>query len=212
VQLSTNTNGNQQLGGNKKKGRGNNRKGGKNSNKPKDNSNNEKSNNNDGEGKKERRKVKFLYKLCTDNHLTHLCPKHAESARLLSLPPIVMTNPFPHNQHMASSSSNVRNATSGSQNPLTQDDDHLCINMVKSVVNVATRSRDYNSPQTVSGLEFPPPLETPLQIKKLEPLPHILKGLLKLSTHYPNDRATHNYSIVEDLGQTSCAMSALEVL
>ena len=45
--------------GNKKKGRGNNHKGVKNNNKPKDNSNNEKSNNNVGEGKKERRKVKF---------------------------------------------------------------------------------------------------------------------------------------------------------
>jgi hypothetical protein len=54
VQSSTNPNGNQQPGGNKKKGRGNNRKGGKNNNKPKDNGNNEKSNNNVGEGKKER--------------------------------------------------------------------------------------------------------------------------------------------------------------
>jgi hypothetical protein len=55
VQSSTNLNGNQQPGGNKKKGWGNNRKGGKNNNnKPKDNGNNEKSNNNVGEGKKER--------------------------------------------------------------------------------------------------------------------------------------------------------------
>jgi hypothetical protein len=56
VQSSTNLNGNQQPGGNKKKGHGNNRKGGRNNNnnKPKDNGNNEKSNNNVGEGKKER--------------------------------------------------------------------------------------------------------------------------------------------------------------
>jgi hypothetical protein len=94
----------------------------------------------------------------------------------------------------------------------TQDGDHLCINMVNSQVNVATRSRDYSSPQTVPGLEYPPPLEMPLQIEKLEPPPRILKGVLKCSTHNPNARATHNYSIVEDLGQTPCAMSALEVL
>jgi hypothetical protein len=50
VQSSANPNGNQQPGGNKKKGR-NNRKGGKNGNKPKDNGNNEKTNNNVGEGK-----------------------------------------------------------------------------------------------------------------------------------------------------------------
>jgi hypothetical protein len=42
--------------------------------------------------------------------------------------------------------------------------------------------------------------------------PRIPKGVLKRSTHNPNARATHNYSIVEDLGQTPCAMSDLEVL
>ena len=71
VQPSSNPNGNQQPGENKKKGH-NNRKGGKNGNKPKDNGNNEKTNNNAGEGKKERRKVKFPCKLCIDDHLTHL--------------------------------------------------------------------------------------------------------------------------------------------
>jgi hypothetical protein len=84
--------------------------------------------------------------------------------------------------------------------------------MVKSQINVATRSHDYSSSQVVPGLESPPPLETPLQIENPEPLPHILKGVLKCSTHNPNARASQNYSIVEDLGQTPCAMSALEVL
>ena len=157
-------------------------------------------------------KVKFTCKICIDDNLTHLCPKLVEVARILSLPPAVLTNPFPHNQHMASSSLNVRNVASGIQNPLTQDNDHLCINMVKSEVNVATRSRDYSSPQIVPSLESPPPLETPLQIKKLDPLPRIPKGVLKRSTHNLNARAAQNYSIVEDLGQTPCAMMALEVV
>jgi hypothetical protein len=77
----------------------------------------------------------------------------------------VLKNPFPHNQHMASSSSNARNVAGGSQNPPTQDSDYLCINMVKYEVNVTTRYRDYNSPQIVLGLESPHPLEAPLQIK-----------------------------------------------
>jgi hypothetical protein len=51
-----------------------------------------------------------------------------------------------------------------------------------------------------------------LQIEKPEPPPHIPKVVLKFSTHNPNVRATQNYSIVEDLGQTPCAMLALEVL
>jgi hypothetical protein len=87
VQSSTGPNGNQQLGGNKKKGHNNNCKGGKN-NKTKENGNNERTNNNVGEGKKERREVKFPYKLCIDDHLTHLFPKLAEVVRLLSLPPV----------------------------------------------------------------------------------------------------------------------------
>jgi hypothetical protein len=51
-----------------------------------------------------------------------------------------------------------------------------------------------------------------LQIEKTEPLPHIPKGVLKCSAHNPNARGTQNYLIVEDLGQTPCAMLALEVL
>ena len=47
---------------------------------------------------------------------------------------------------------------------------------------------------------------------KAEAPPRIPKGFLKRSGHNPNSRSTHNYSVVEDLGQTPCAMSALEVL
>jgi hypothetical protein len=82
--------------------------------------------------------VNFPCKLCIDDHLTHLFPKLMEFARILSLPPAVLTNPFPHNQHMASISLNAKNAASGSQNPPTQYNDHLCINMVKYEVNVST--------------------------------------------------------------------------
>jgi hypothetical protein len=51
-----------------------------------------------------------------------------------------------------------------------------------------------------------------LHIEKPEPPPHILKGILKRSTHNLNVRVAQNYSIVEDLGQDPCVMSALEVL
>jgi hypothetical protein len=84
--------------------------------------------------------VKFPCTICTDDHLTHLCPKLAEVARLLSLPSTMLTNPFPNNQHMDSSSSNVENVVGGSQNPSLQDDDYLCINMVDAKVHAATQS------------------------------------------------------------------------
>jgi hypothetical protein len=114
MQSSSDPNGNQQPGGNKKKGC-NNRKGGKNGNKPKDNNNNEKMGSNVGEGKRERRKVKFPCKICIDDHLTHLCPKLSEVVRLLSQSPVVLMNPFPHNQYLALSSSNAGNAAGGGQ-------------------------------------------------------------------------------------------------
>ena len=43
-------------------------------------------------------------------------------------------------------------------------------------------------------------------------VPHIPKGFLKRSGNNSNSQASHNYSIVEDLGQTPCAMSTLEFL
>ena len=39
-----------------------------------------------------------------------------------------------------------------------------------------------------------------------------LIGLRRRASHNPNARADHNYSVAEDLSQTPCAMSALEVL
>jgi hypothetical protein len=162
---------------------------------------------------KEKCKVKFPCKLCTDYHLTHLCPKLAEVARLLNIPPVVLTNPFPHNQHLASSSLNVENASGGCQNPSSQDDDHVCINMVDATIDIATLSQDYSSSKASTNLEAPPPpLKMNLQIEKPDPPPCILKGVFKRSTHNPNAKSTQNYSIVEDLGQTPCAMSTLEVL
>jgi hypothetical protein len=135
--------------------------------------------------------VKFLYNLCTEDHLTHLCPKLAEATRLLAQSPAMMTNPFPHNQHLALSSSNVKNAVGGGQNQQSQDGNRLCINMVDAKIDVSTRTRDYSSKQTIPGLESPPPppKTTTLQIEKPEPQPLISKGVLKRSTHNPNARA-----------------------
>jgi hypothetical protein len=45
-----------------------------------------------------------------------------------------------------------------------------------------------------------------------ETMTYIPKGAFKKYSHNLNARATQNYSVVEDLSQTPCAMSALEVL
>ena len=87
---------------------------------------------------------------------------------------------------------------------------------MRSATKVLTRMKDYGSSQPDLGKE-PSPSKSPLRIEntmdKPKAPPHIpLKGVLKRSRHNPNARAAQNYSVVEDLGQTPCAMSALEVL
>ena len=89
-----------------------------------------------------------------------------------------------------------------------------CINMV-CAVKVVTHAKDYSLSQPNPGKEPDPP-GTPLRIEKPadkpEAAPCIPKGVLKRLGHNPNARAAQNYSVVEDLGHTPCAMSSLEVL
>ena len=92
--------GNQQPRRNRKKGK-NNRKGG---NKDENANNNDKNDGNFGGEKQTKRKVKFLCKLCKDDHLTYLCPRIKEASRFLAQGPAVLTNPLPHNQNMNSKS------------------------------------------------------------------------------------------------------------
>ena len=58
----------------------------------------------------------------------------------------------------------------------------------------------------------PTPPKVPLHFDKPKVIPRISKGVLKFLEHNPNARDTQHYSIVEDLGQTPCVMSALKVL
>jgi hypothetical protein len=93
---------------------------------------------------------------------------------------------------------------------------HLPANvyMMKSDAFIATRAHDYSkSSASDKGKEAEIP-SLPLQIEKTlgETMTRIPKGAFKRASHNPNARAAQNYSVVEDLSQTPCAMSALEVL
>jgi hypothetical protein len=70
-----------------------------------------------------------------------------------------------------------------------------------------------SSSNTEKGKEVDLP-SLPLQIEKKlgEIMTRIPKGAFKKASHNPNARAAHNYSMVEDLSQTPCVMSTLEVL
>ena len=122
----------------------------------------------------------------------------------------MLNNPLPHNQNM---NSKTHDQFSDDQYPL-EGSGCGCINMV-CAAKVMTYVKDYGSSQPNPGKEPDPP-GTPLRIEnpvdKPEVAPHIPKGVLKHLGHNTNARAAQNYSVVEYLGHTPCAMSALEVL
>jgi hypothetical protein len=86
--------------------------------------------------------------------------------------------------------------------------------MMKGDAFISTRAHEYSRPSTSEkGKEVEIP-SLPLQIEKTlgEKMTRIPKGTFKKASHNPNARAAHNYSVVEDVSQTPCEMSALEVL
>jgi hypothetical protein len=87
-------------------------------------------------------------------------------------------------------------------------------NIMKAEVNLQTMDHNYGMPKYVEkGKESPKPLPH-LQIEKImgEIMTRIPKGAFKKASHNLNARAAQNYPVMEDLAQTPCAMSSLEVL
>jgi hypothetical protein len=151
-----------------------------------------------------------------EDHPTHLCPRLAKVQKLLAQPqPVVLMNRFPQGKSMAQASTST-GVVGGSQGPPVPTNNNLVTNIYMMDVkdNIMTRARDYRMPESVEkGKKATNPL-TPLQIDKAtsEMMTCIPKGVFKKDSHNPNARATQNYSVVEDLAQTPCAMSSLEVL
>ena len=84
--------------------------------------------------------------------------------------------------------------------------------MVRSSTLLQTRNKNYEKETPEKGKAIGE-TTNPLTIEKpSETMSKIPKGVLKKTLHNPNARAASNYSVVEDLAQTLCAMSALEVL
>jgi hypothetical protein len=170
--------------------------------------------NNAGGGNTEKWKVRYLCNLCVEDHPTHQCPRLAEAQKFVTQQqPVVLTNPFQHGQNLTQASTS---AEGGSQGPSPSSNNPASTNvyMMKGDAFISTRAHDYSKPSTSEkGKEAEIP-SLPLQIEKTlgETMTHIPKGAFKKASHNPNARATQNYSVVEDLSQTPCAMSTLEVL
>jgi hypothetical protein len=86
--------------------------------------------------------------------------------------------------------------------------------MMKGSVDIMTRRHDYGMPNNFEKGKEAEKSHLPLQIEKTlgETMTRIRNVEFKKSSHNPNARAAHNHFAVEDLSETPCAMSALEVL
>jgi hypothetical protein len=125
----------------------------------------------------------------------------------------VLTNPFQHGQNLTQASTS---AEGGSQETFPPPNNSSSVNvyMVRGDALIMTRAHDYSKPSaSEKGKEVELP-SLPLQIENTlgEMMTDIPKGAFEKASHNPNTRAAHNYSVVEDLSQTPCAMSSLEVL
>ena len=121
----------------------------------------------------------------------------------------VLTNPFPQGQQLlAGASSNPGTSARGNQ----EGEKSSNVFMMGSNIDVATRSRDYGEAETSKDKAVPGSTDLHIERPSVETIPRMPKGSAKRATINPNARAAQNYSIVEDLAQSPCAMSALEVL
>jgi hypothetical protein len=152
--------------------------------------------------------------LCTEDHLTHLCPRFAEAQKFVTQQqPTVLTNPFQHGKNLTQASASTEGGSQESCPPMN----NLAsanVYMVRGDAFISTRAHDYSKPSTSEkGKEAELP-SLPLQIENTlgETMTRIPKGTFKKASHNPNARATQNYSMVEELSQTPCAMSVVEVL
>ena len=84
--------------------------------------------------------------------------------------------------------------------------------MMGSNVDVATRSREYGEAETSNDKAVPRSTDLHIEWPSVETIPWMPKGSPKRATINPNARVAQNYSIVDDLAQSPCVMSALEVL
>jgi hypothetical protein len=170
--------------------------------------------NNAGEGTMEKWKARYPCNLCVEDRLTHICPRLAEAQKFVTQQQqAVLTNPFQHGKNLTQASTS---AEGGSQEtfPPPNNSSFMNVYMVRGDAFIMTRAHDYSKPSaSEKGKEDELP-SLPLQIEKTlgEIMTRIPKGAFKKSSYNPNARATHNYFVVEDLSQTPCAMSALEVL
>jgi hypothetical protein len=98
--------------------------------------------------------------------------------------------------------------------PYSSNPSPVNIYMMKGDTYIEARAHNYKMPEFAEKCKEATNSPVPLQIEKTmgETMTRIPKWAFKKASHKPNARATHNYFVVEELSQTPCTMSTLEVL
>jgi hypothetical protein len=165
-------------------------------------------------GNTEKQKVRYPCNLCAEDHPTRQCPRLVEAQKFVTQQqPVVLMNPFQHGQNLTQASTS---AEGGSQGPSPSSNNPASANvyMMKGDAFLSIRAHDYSKTSTSKkGKEDEIP-SLPLQIDRTlgKTMTRIPKGTFKKASQNPNARAAQNCSVVEDLSQTPCTMSSLEVL
>lgn len=123
---------------------------------------------------------------------------------------VVITNPFPQGQQLlAGANANTGAPTGGNQ----EGENSSNVYMMSAHDDIATKSSAYGEYES-SKAKGAPGSSEPLHIERLvvEPIPRMSKGYTRHTIINHNAKEAQNYSIVEDIAQSPCAMSALEVL
>ena len=80
-------------------------------------------------------------------------------------------------------------------------------------VNIKRRYHYYDvPPSTLDQSESHPSGSLTIEKPTIDIVPHPPKGDLCGTMHNPNARATHNINVVEEIAQSSCSTSAMELL
>jgi hypothetical protein len=176
-----------------------------------------------GKKKNGKKKVKFPCLACKEeDHFTRDCPRLADVQKFVEQsknpPPAMLTNPFPAQHQQLIAKVPAQQPTQQNAPPPSGASSSSIHIMMADTVDLATRAKNYekqpegessahvnspSQPQSHSSLTFEKPtFEAPSRPSK---------GTLR-RTHNLNAWAAQHYSIIEDLTQAPCAMSALEVL
>jgi hypothetical protein len=114
---------------------------------------------------------------------------------------------------MTQASSSINEGSQGPP-PSSSNPSAMNVYMMKGDAYIQNRAQDYRMSETAEKGKEVVNLFVPVHIEKTmgETMTRILKGAFNKASHNPNARAAQNYSVVEDLLQTPCTMSSLEVL